>query len=125
MTTGKPDQEDYEAVAARYGVPNTEAERAYHYRLAQLNWLHRLGFKDDDNAREERLRDLGERTGYRLLKARGSYLLLDLAVNDIAEDALSLDGVEEWLTEAWREGERALCGCYSEAPPGRLKPANA
>jgi hypothetical protein len=106
MTTVKPDQEDFDAVRARYGEANTEAERTYHYWLAQLNKRQRLGFAEEYYAREERLADLGERMGYRLLNARGPYLLLDLADKSIGADALDLDGVEAFLIDAWRGGER-------------------
>jgi hypothetical protein len=102
MTTNeiKPDQEDLDASAAVLGWPKTEAERAYHYLLAQLYKVRRLRIKEDDDTREERLRELGDRIGYLLMAARGPYLLFDLADNSIAADALDLDGVEKFLIKA-------------------------
>jgi hypothetical protein len=102
----KPDQEDLDAIAATLGRPKTEEERACHYSLAQLNKVRRLGIKEDDDAREERLGDLGDYIGYQLMTARGPYLLFDLSDNSIAVDALDLDGVEKFLIEALRAGER-------------------
>jgi hypothetical protein len=102
----KPDQEDLDASAATLGRPKTEEERAYHYLLAQLYKARRLGIKEDDDTREERLRELGDHIGYRLMAARGPYFLLDRAFDEITMDALDLDGVEEFLIEALEAGDR-------------------
>jgi hypothetical protein len=101
MTTNeiKPDQEDLDAVAATIGRLLSEEEPACHYQFAQLIKLRRLGIKEGDDAREERLSDLLDHIGYRLMKAHGPYLLFDLATERMEMDGLDLDGVEEFLIE--------------------------
>ncbi|WBL82289.1 hypothetical protein I3J27_18325 [Bradyrhizobium xenonodulans] len=38
----RPEPQDFEEIERRYGKPETDAERAQHYRLAQANVLIRL-----------------------------------------------------------------------------------